>query len=67
MHRVHLWLGGKRVVDFLLATLQFSLALMAAALLSEICQYQCILMGVGHFERKFSVDGDIARNPSMYR
>ena len=23
--------------------------------------------GVGHFERKFEVDGDIARNPSMDR
>jgi len=38
-HRVHLWLDGKRVVDFLLAIIElFSLALTAAALLSEICR-----------------------------
>jgi len=38
-HGVHLWLEGKRIVDFLLAIIQlFSLALMAAALLSEICR-----------------------------
>jgi len=38
-HRVHLWLDGKRIVDFLLAIIElFSLALTAAALLSEICQ-----------------------------
>ena len=37
--RVHLWLDGKRVVDFLLAIIElFSLSLMAAALLSEICR-----------------------------
>ena len=35
---VHLWLAGKRVVDFLSAIIElFSLALMAAALLSKIC------------------------------
>ena len=39
-HKVHLWLDGKRVVDFLLAIIELiSLALTAAALLSEICQY----------------------------
>ena len=38
-HRVHLWLDGKRIVDFLLAIIElFSLALTAAALLSEICE-----------------------------
>ena len=38
--KVHLWLDGKRVVDFLLAIIELiSLALTAAALLSEICQY----------------------------
>ena len=37
-HRVHLWLDGKHVVDFLLAIIEFlSLALTAAALFSEIC------------------------------
>ena len=34
--RVHLWLDGKCIVDFLLVIIElFSLALMAAALLSE--------------------------------
>ena len=40
-HRVHLWLNGKRTVDFLSAISQlFSLVLTAAALLSEICRNQ---------------------------
>ena len=35
-HRVHLWLDGKHVVDFLLVLIEFVLlVLMAAALLSE--------------------------------
>jgi len=68
MHRVHLWLDGKRVVDFLLAIIEFfSLALSAAALLSEICRNRRFPTGAGHVERKFSVDGDVARNPSMDR
>jgi len=38
-HRVYVWLDGQRVVYFLLAIIElFSLALMAAALLSEICR-----------------------------
>ena len=38
-HRVHLWLDGKRIVDFLLTIIElFSLALTSAALLSEICK-----------------------------
>jgi len=36
---VHLWLAGKRVVDFLLVIIEFfSQALMAATLISEICR-----------------------------
>jgi len=36
-HRVHLWLDGKRVVDFLLAIIEFfSLVVTAAPRLSEI-------------------------------
>jgi len=54
MHRVHLWLDGKRIVDFLLAINEiFSLAVTGAALLSEICVNRRFLMRVGHFERKF--------------
>ena len=45
-HRVHLWLDRKRIVDFLLAIIEpFSLALMAAALLSEICRNRRFLKG----------------------
>ena len=42
-HRVHLRLDGKRVVDFLFE--YFSLALMVAALLREICRNQRFLKG----------------------
>jgi len=53
-YTVHLWLAGKRVVDFLLVLIEFfSLALTTAALLSEICRNQSFPTGVGHFERKF--------------
>jgi len=65
-HRVHQWLDGKRVVDFLSVLIEcFSLALTAAVLLSEICRNRRFLKEVGHFEPKFLVDGDVARNPSM--
>jgi len=38
-YMVHIWLVGKRVVDCLLVLIElYSLALMAAALLSEICR-----------------------------
>jgi len=48
---VHLWLDGKRVVDFLLAIIEFFS--LAAALLSKICRNRRFSTGVGHFERKF--------------
>ena len=35
MHRVHLWLDGKCIVDFLLVIELFALALTAEALLTE--------------------------------
>jgi len=45
-HRVHLWLDGKRIVDFLLVIIEFcSLALTAEALLSEICRNWRLLKG----------------------
>jgi len=38
-HRVHLWLDGKRTVDFLFAIIElYLLAHTAAALLIEICR-----------------------------
>jgi len=37
-HRIHLWLDGKRILDFILLIIElFSLALTAEALLSKIC------------------------------
>ena len=39
----------------------------AAALSSEICQNRRFPTGVGHFDRTFQVDGDVARNLSMDR
>jgi len=45
-YRVHLWLNGKRIVNFLLAIIElFSLALTAVALLSEICRNRCFMNG----------------------
>jgi len=40
---------------------------MAEALLSETCRNRRFSTGVGHFERKFYVDVDVARNPSSYK
>ena len=66
-HRVHLWLDGKRVVDFLLAIIElFSLALMTVALFSEMSK-SAFFEGMGHFERKLVVDGYVARSPSVDR
>jgi len=54
MYTVHLWLVRKHVVDFLWVLIEFfSLALMAAALLSKICRNRRFPTGVGHFECKF--------------
>ena len=53
-YTVHLWLVGKRVVDFLLVLIEFF------SQLSRLKRYEQILLeivllerGVGHFERKF--------------
>ena len=47
-YTVHLWLAGKRVVDFLLAIIEFfSLALTATVLLSEMCLNQRFPTGGG--------------------
>ena len=53
-HKVHLWLEGKRIVAFILVIIElFSLALMAVALLSEVCRNRRFPTGVSHFECKF--------------
>jgi len=65
-HRVYLRLAGKRAVAFLLVLIEFFLAS------SHVCgtikrnlSKSAFTEGVGHFERTFLVDGDVARNPSM--
>jgi len=64
-YRVHLWLDRMCIVNFLLAIIElFSLALMA---IERNLSKSAFSEGVGYFERKFSVDGDIAHNPSMDR
>ena len=63
-YTVHLWLVGKRVVDFLLALIElFSLVLMAAELLSEICQNQCFLKGWVTLNANFRYMG---MSPTIY-
>ena len=37
------------------------------ALWADICRNFAVWKGVGHFKRKFQVDGDVARNRSMDR
>jgi len=57
-HMVHLWLDGKRVVDFLLAIIEhFSLALTAAALGGEICRNR--RFSTGCFRRGGSLSAQI--------
>jgi len=46
MHMVHLWLDGMHIVDFLLVIIELCLlAVMADALLNEICQNWRFLKG----------------------
>ena len=64
MYTAHLWLAGKRMVDFLLDLIEFfffSLALMAAVLLSEICRNRPFSEGVGHYVRIFFIYGPLDR------
>ena len=52
-YRVHLWLNGKRIVNFLLAIIElFSLALTAVARIKRNLPKSVFSEGVGHFERK---------------
>jgi len=63
-YTAHLWLAGKRVVDFLLVLIEFfSPTLMAAALLSEICRNRRFPTGVGHFERNAKNSTPRPENP----
>ena len=57
---VHLRLVGKRIIDFLLVIIElFSLDVMAEALRAIIDWKSAFLKRVGHFGRKFEVEGDI--------
>ena len=59
-YTVHLWLVGKRVVDFLLALIElFSLALTVEGLRANIDHNFGVLKGVGHFEHKFQGEGGV--------
>ena len=61
---VHLWLDVKRVVDFLLVLIEFSLASShGCGTIKRNLSKSAFSEGVGHFERKFLVDGEVARDP----
>jgi len=44
-HRVHLWLNGKRVVDFLLAIIAILASSHGCGTIREICRNRRFLMG----------------------
>ena len=43
----------------------FSLALTVETLQAEICRHERFLKGVGHFDRPFQVEEDIAHQPLL--
>ena len=60
MHRVHLRLNGKRVVDFLLLLIElFPPALTVEALWANNGQNCAVWKGVGHFESKFQGEKEV--------
>ena len=67
-HGVHLWLDGKRIVDFLLAIIElFFTSSHGYGTIKRNRSKFAFSEAVGHFERKFLADGDVARNSSMDR
>ena len=66
-HRVHLCLNGKRVVDILLAIIAILASSHGCGTISRNLSKSAFSEGVGHFECKFVVDGDVTCNPSMDR
>jgi len=67
-HGVHLWLDGKRIVDFLLAIIELFFTSSHGYGTSKRNRSKFAFSeAVGHFERKFLADGDVARNSSMDR
>ena len=56
-HNVHLGLSGKRVMDFLLVSIElFSLGVMVEALLAKIDRKSAISLQRGHVDPKFQVE-----------
>jgi len=64
-HTVHLWLDGKRIVDFLLAIIKLFASSHCCGTIKLNLSKSAYSEGVGHFERKFLVDVDVARNPPV--
>ena len=63
MHDVHLWLIGKRVVDFLLVIIELiSPNVTADALRAKIHRKSVISLLRGQFDPKFQVEGDVPTN-----
>jgi len=60
---IHLWLVGKRVVDFLWVLIElFSLAITVEALWADIGRNFAVWKGVGQFERKFQGKRGVPHN-----
>ena len=52
--------------DFLFVIIElFSLALTVETLQAEICRRERFLKGMGHFDRPFWVEGDVAHQPLL--
>jgi len=52
-YMVHLWLAGKRVVDFLLVIIDFLASYQGCGTIKRNLLKSAFSDGVGHFERKF--------------
>jgi len=61
------WLDGKRVVDFLLAIIAILASSHGCGTIKRNLSKSAFFDGEDHSERKFYVDVDVARNPSMDR
>jgi len=60
-YNFHLWLIGKRVVDFQLVSIElFSLGVTAESLRAKIERKLTISLQRGHFDPKFQVRGDVS-------
>ena len=65
-YALHLYLIEKHVVDFLLAIIEVvSLALQYRGYKQILIEVSVFQRGMGQFERKFQVEGDIAHQPPL--